>query len=193
MDERFMRDRYRLRRKFFKIFGNDFYIYDDRDQQVFYSKMKGLKLKEDLRVYGSEEMDEELLVIKTDQILDFGAKYTVTDPQTGEEVGAVKRKGMKSLVKDEWVFLDSAGNEIGTLKEDSLLLSLIRRFVINLIPQTYNLEVDNRTVATFSQNFNPFIYKLEIDLSADPDGQQLDRRLAIAAAVLLGGIEGKQD
>lgn len=192
MDERFECDWYRLRRKFFKIFGNDFYIYDDNDQQVFYSKMKGLKLKEDLRVYGSEEMNEELLVITTDQILDFGAKYTVTDPQTGEEVGAVKRKGMKSLVKDEWVFLDPADNEIGSLKEDSLMLSLIRRFVFKFIPQTYNLEVENRTVASFSQNFNPFIYKLDLDFSADPDGQQLDRRLALAAAVLLGGIEGKQ-
>lgn len=193
MDERFQHNQYRLRRKVFKLFGEDFHIYDDRDNVVFYSKMKGLKLKEDLRVYGSEQMEEELLVITTDQIFDFGAQYTVEDPVEGDVVGYLKRKAMKSMIRDEWQFLDSNENEIGLLKEDSTLMALVRRFVINLIPQTFHAEVNNQNVATYEQNWNPFVYKLNMDFTADPDGTQLDRRLAIAAAVLLGGIEGNQN
>jgi len=193
VDEQLTRTHYRLRRKFFKLFGNDFYIYDEHDQMVLYSKMKGLKLKEDLRIYGSEDMNEELLVITTDQFLDIGAKYTVTDPQTDEVVGGIKRKAMKSMLKDEWVFLDSRDEEIGTLTEDSMILALVRRFLVNLIPQTYHAHVNQREVASYKQNWNPFIYKLDIDFSNDPDGSQLDRRLGLAAAVLLGGIEGNQN
>lgn len=193
MDERFKLDYYRFRRKFFKILGSDFYIYDRHDNLVFFSKMKGLKLKEDLRVYGSEDMQEELLAITTDKILDFSAAYTVKDVQQNEVVGALKRKGIKSLARDEWVFLDLEGEEIGTLREDSLGLALVRRFASNLVPQTYELEAGGRKAAIFKQNFNPFVYKLEMDFSTDPDGQSLDRRLGIAAAVLLGGIEGKQN
>lgn len=192
VDERFSKNRYSLRRKFFKIFGNEFHFYDERDQVVLFCEMKGLKLKEDLRIYGSEDRQEELLKITTDQILDIGATYNVVDSRTGEHVGSLKRKGLKSLVRDEWVFLDPEGDEVGTLTEESFFWALFSRF-LNLIPQTYRVQVDGRTVATYEQNFNPFLYRLRIDLSEDPHGQQLDRRLALAAAVLLGGIEGKQN
>jgi uncharacterized protein YxjI len=193
MDNRFSLDFYRLRRKFFKFLGEDFHIYNERGEVVFYSKMKALKLKEDLRVYESESMNEELLVITTEDILDFGATYAVDDPREDERVGFLKRRAMKSMIRDEWVFLGPDENEIATLREDSRLLALIRRFIINLIPQTYHVTVNNRTVATYEQNWNPFIYQLEMDFSEDPDGTELDRRLGIAAAVLLGGIEGHQD
>jgi hypothetical protein len=47
-------------------------------------------------------------------------------------------------------------------------------------------------VADLKQRFNLFRYELEIDFRFDPR-RKLDRRLGIAAAILLGTIEGKQD
>jgi hypothetical protein len=47
------------------------------------------------------------------------------------------------------------------------------------------------TVATYQQNFNPFVKKLTIDFTMDPQGR-LDRRLGLAAAALLSAIEGRQ-
>jgi hypothetical protein len=46
-------------------------------------------------------------------------------------------------------------------------------------------------VLTFQQNFNPFLAKIDLDFSSDVNGL-LDRRLGIAAAILLCAIEGKQ-
>jgi hypothetical protein len=43
----------------------------------------------------------------------------------------------------------------------------------------------------FTRNFNPFVSKVNLDYSMDTQGL-LDRRLGIAAAVLLLAIEGKQ-
>jgi hypothetical protein len=68
---------------------------------------------------------------------------------------------------------------------------LVRRFLLNLIPQNYDLLVDGRRVADFRQNFNPFSYHLNIDFSEDTQGR-VDRRLGIAAAVLIAAIEGRQ-
>jgi hypothetical protein len=46
-------------------------------------------------------------------------------------------------------------------------------------------------VLCFRQRFNPFIAKIDLDFSMDTQGR-LDRRLGIAAAVLLCAIEGRQ-
>lgn len=182
---------YVIRRKFFKIFGNAFHIYDPLGNVAFYSKMKAFKLKEDLRLYTGEDMRTEVLAIRARQILDFGATYDVVDSVTGERVGAIRRKAFKSVIRDEWLLLDEGDREIGTVQEDSLLLALLRRFVVNLIPQSWSATVHGQPAAEYRQHFNPFILKITADFSGDVSGV-LDRRLGIALAVLLNAIEGRQ-
>jgi uncharacterized protein YxjI len=188
---RFALNRYMIRRKFFKIFGGAFHIYDDAENVVFYSKMKAFKLKEDLRLFTGEDMNEEVLSMRARSILDFGTTYDVTDSRTGQKVGALKRKALKSLLRDEWAILDVNDQEVGTVIEDSLALALVRRLLENLIPQTFVGTMGGTPVFKFKQRFNPFIQKIDLDFSMDLQGK-LDRRLGIAAAVLLCAIEGRQ-
>ncbi|NOJ98599.1 hypothetical protein D7W82_37160 [Corallococcus sp. CA049B] len=188
---RFGQTRFMLRRKFFKIFGGAFHIYDEAGNVAFYSKMKAFKLKEDLRVYSGEDMQEELITIQARSILDFGATYDVTDAVTGERVGALRRKGLSSILRDTWLILDADGQEVGKVEEDSMLLALVRRFLTNLIPQTFTGTLGSEQVFSFKQHFNPFIQKIDLDFSVDTQ-RRLDRRLGIAAAVLLCAIEGRQ-
>lgn len=187
----FQHQTYLVRKKVFKVFGGAFRIFDPNGGLAFYSKMKAFKLREDIRLYTGDDMQEEVLTIKARQILDISAAYDVIDPVSNEKVGALKRKGLKSVIKDEWIFMDSNDNEIGFIKEDSMVLALIRRFMTNLIPQKYFGEINGMPVCTFKQNFNPFVLKLGLDFTPDTGGL-LDRRLGIAAAVLLCAIEGRQ-
>ena len=187
----FTYDSYLVRRKIFKLFGAAFHIFDPNGKVAFYSKMKAFKLKEDIRLYTGEDMRTEVLTIKARQIIDFAATYDVFDPTTNTKVGVMKRKGLKSILKDEWIIMDAEGREIGYIKEDSALLALTRRFLTNLIPQKYHGELNGEQVCIFKQNFNPFVMKINLDFSMDKKGL-LDRRLGIAGAVLLCAIEGKQ-
>lgn len=182
---------YLVRRKVFKIFGASFHIYDPSGRIAFYSKQEAFKLKEDIRLYTGEDMRTELLLIKAREIIDFSAVYDVIDSTINTKVGALKRKGMKSILKDEWIIMDTEDREIGLIKEDSAVLALIRRFLTNLIPQKYYGELKGERVCLFKQNFNPFVMKINLDFSMDKNGL-LDRRLGIASAVLLCAIEGKQ-
>lgn len=191
LDEVFRHTTYLVRRKILKIFGAAFHIYDPSGNVAFYSKMKAFKLKEDIRLYTGEDMQTEILTIKARSILDISAAYDVVDSTNNTKVGTLKRKGMKSILRDEWIIMDPEDREIGLIKEDSALLALIRRFATNLIPQTYHGEINGERVCQFKQNFNPFVMKIELDYSMDRKGL-LDRRLGIAAAVLLCAIEGKQ-
>ncbi|GIP59631.1 hypothetical protein MKX50_06195 [Paenibacillus sp. FSL W8-0186] len=191
MDNKFSYDQYLVRQKIISVLGARFHIYNANQELVMYSQMKAFKLKEDIRLYSDESMSEELLTIKARNVIDFSATYDVQDARTGERVGSLRRKGFKSILKDEWIILNAGEAEIGRIKEDSRLLALLRRFLSSLIPQTYNVEINGITVTTFKQNFNPFVTKINVDFSSDPS-QTLDRRLGLAASVLLCAIDGKQ-
>ncbi len=187
----FRHESYLVRRKVFKLFGAAFHIYEPSGRVAFYSKQKAFKLKEDIRLYTGEDMRTEVLSIQARQIIDFSAAYDVIDSSINMKVGALKRKGMKSLVKDEWIIMDAEDREIDFIKEDSMTLALIRRLLTNLIPQKYYGEVKGEQICLFKQNFNPFVMKINLDFSMDQKSL-LDRRLGIAGAILLCAIEGKQ-
>lgn len=187
----FTHSEYLIRRKVLKIFGGAFHIYDASGGLAFYSEMKAFKLKEDIRLYTGEDMNSEVLTIKARQAIDFSAEYDVVDPTTREKVGVLKRKGFKSMFKDEWIVMNNTEQEIGFIKEDSALLALVRRLLTDLVPQKYNGEINGKHVFTFKQHFNPFIQKISLDFSPDTN-RLLDRRLGIAAAVLLCAVEGRQ-
>ncbi len=191
---RFQHRTYMIRRQFFKIFGAAFHVYGPNDELVFYSKQKAFRLKEDIRIYGDENATEEVLTIKARSWLDFAAAYDVFDAQTGEKVGALKRRGFKSMVRDEWIFMDADDNDIGLIQEDSQVMALVRRFVPfgDWVPQKYAGSVRDQPVCEFRQHFNPVIQKITLDFTLDP-GNLLDRRLGIAAAILLSAIEERQD
>lgn len=191
MNERFLLDYYLVRKKVFKLFGAAFHVYDAEGNVVLYSKQKAFKLREDIRLYTGEDMQQELLRVAARQVIDFGASYDVFDSQTGELAGTLQRKGFRSILRDKWIIKDGTGAEIGYVEEDSMLRAMVRRFLSNLVPQSYSVFAHGQDLADFRQRFNPLISKLEVDLSKDP-GHLLDRRLALAAAVVLSAIEGRQ-
>jgi hypothetical protein len=193
MHPNFKHTNYYLKKQFLKILGGSYRIYDSSENLVFFGSLKAFKLREDIRIYSDEAKTDELILIKARSVLDFGATYDVTDAKTQEKAGALRRKGIKStFLCDEWIILDNNDREIGFIKEDSAILGLVRRFLTNLIPQTYRGFVNGAQVLQFKQNFNPFALRMSLDFSMDTD-KQLDRRLGIAGAILLSAIEGKQN
>jgi hypothetical protein len=188
--ERFRQASYQVRRKVFKIFGGSFDVYGPDGSLVLFASQKAFKLKEDIRLYADKQKSEELLVIKARNIIDWSAAYDVEDPLSGQKLGAFKRKGWSSLLRDQWIVMDAGDREIGFIKEDSALMSLLRR-LIALIPQSYHCEVNGVTACTYKQNWNPFVMKINIAFP-ETSSAGFDKRMGIAGAVLLCAIEGKQ-
>src|SRR3954463_1224968 len=99
----FAHDRFTARRKVMTLFSPQFHFYDEHENMIGYLKQKAFKLKEDIRLYSDESMTHELLTIKARKILDFSSAYDVMDSATQQKVGALKRRGWKSMLKDEGV------------------------------------------------------------------------------------------
>ncbi len=182
---------YLLQRQVFALTGK-FRFFDPSGNLVMFSEQKMFRLREDIRVYADESKQQEVLMIKARQIIDFSAAYDVVDSAASEKVGVLRRKGWSSLLRDEWEVLNAQDQPIGILFEDSLGLALLRRLLLgSLLPQNYDLTIGTTRVADLKQRFNLFRYELDLDLSMDA-AKQLDPRLGIAAAILLAAVEGKQ-
>ena len=193
-DDRFAHPSYTIRRKILTVLGASFHVFDPEGRTVFFSRQKAFRLKEDIRLFTDDSMTTELMCMKARQIIDFGVTFDVVETATQEPIGSIRRKGLKSIVRDEWLLYDAAGGQIGVIREDSALLATLRRLVeaaAMFCPQKFHAEIDGRTVCTFKQNFNPLVRKLHVDFSADTE-MALDPRLGLAAGVLLLAIEGRQ-
>ena len=185
------RDKYIVKRDVFTI-GGAFRIMDTQNNLLLYSRQKLFKLKEDIRVYEDLEMNRESLHIQARNIIDFSAAYDVFDSHIKEKVGTLRRKGFRSMFRDYWEILDRNDQFIASIKEDTPLLAFIRRWFLKIIPQSYNIESKTGMIlGKISQRFNLFIHKFDVDFSLDHQ-RLLDRRLGIAAVILLLAIEGRQ-
>jgi len=191
MHTAFQFNKYFLKRKVFALTGK-FHFYDPSGQVVLYSEQRMFKLKEDVRVFNDPDKSQELLRIKARQVIDFSAAYDVLDPIERIRVGTLQRRGFNSMVRDEWQVLDAHQQPLGTIIEDDLGYAMLRRFLLgSLLPQNYDVLFNGQKVADLRQNFNLIRYEMLIEFLPSQN-LKLDPRLGIAAALLLGIIEGKQ-
>jgi uncharacterized protein YxjI len=104
----------------FKIvtIGTRIKIKDAAGRQVAYVRKQKFKLKENVGVYSDESQSSLLFRMKADRMLDFSARYAISGPD-GHPIGAVGRRGMKSLWRSAYVLEDAYGTEAGSIREEN--------------------------------------------------------------------------
>jgi uncharacterized protein YxjI len=98
--------------------ASQIYIRDANGQLVGYVKQKLLKLKEDINVFADEGQTQHLFNIKADRILDFSANYRFTS-SSGQPIGSIRRRGMRSIFKANYEIFDAAGNQVMSIHEEN--------------------------------------------------------------------------
>lgn len=178
-----------IKRKILKLVGARFHIQTTDGRDLYTADQKGFKLREDIRI---KQGDQEVIGIHARKIMDFSSAYDVLDltDVPNATIGVLKRRGLKSMLRDEWEVADAQEQPVGLLTEDSMALALVRRILTNLIPQNYDLMVGSEQIVDFKQNFNPFSYHLNISFKVP--NERFDRRLGLAAGILLAAVEGRQ-
>ena len=103
---------YTIRRRLLSVLTISFDIFDEAGKSIGFCQQKAFKLKEDIRIYTDESRQNERLSIQARQIIDFSAAYDVHDSSTGEKLGALKRQGWTSLIRDSWIVMDADDREV---------------------------------------------------------------------------------
>jgi hypothetical protein len=81
------------------------FVRDANGTELCYVKQKMFKLREAVKVFTNQQQDTVLCDIKANKIIDWSATYNFVD-QAGNEFGAVRRKGMRSLWKAHYQVVD---------------------------------------------------------------------------------------
>ena len=98
------------------MYGGAFHVYDANGNLAFYAKRNVSKvMRPEFLVYSEGIQKEEFLSIETPKILEGDTTHNVHDTTTGKTVGLIRRKTVKSIIKDEWVFLSNEGEEMGKI------------------------------------------------------------------------------
>ncbi|HEV7454260.1 MAG TPA: hypothetical protein VGO07_03290 [Candidatus Saccharimonadales bacterium] len=195
-----------FRRKFWVPVGAKINVHHmPGDTPVGFIHMKAWKLKEDIRLYSDESMQQELLRIAARKVVDFSGTYDIIDSQSNQHIASLKRKGMKStFVRDHWLVLDPQGNEIGETVETSGKLALIRRWIgiipyagplaelgLAFVPQTYEMThkqpAGSSHAAHITHRKNPFVVKINLDTTGA--ATPIDPRISTAMVALLSTID----
>jgi len=143
----FTHKNYLLKRQVFALTGK-IRVYTSSGILTLYSEQKMFKLREDIRVFEDETKTREVLWIQARKIIDFAAAYDVTDQTMGQKVGALRRKGWRSMLRDAWEVLDPHDQVIGVIQEDSPMKAFLRRILLgSLLPQSYEVLIGDRVAA----------------------------------------------
>ena len=141
--------------------------------------------------YADESKGEPLLRVFQDRKFQpLVATYTVVTPD-GIILGRMKKNYLYDLFRKKWEVVDAQGATLLVAREDSLVRSLLRRFLgplfgflrtnfILVVPQAEGIEA---TRGEFNRKFT-ILDRYVLDLGPDRP-RMIDRRLAVALGVLL--------
>jgi len=94
-------------------------VTDATGQEVLYVHQKTFALKEDVRIYRDQSKTEEVYRIKAESIIDFSARYNLTESRSEKHIGHIKAKGWTSIWKSTYLLFDGAEVQTHTIVEDN--------------------------------------------------------------------------
>jgi uncharacterized protein YxjI len=147
-----------------------------------------LTAKRHVNFYSDDtKRDLVLQVFQDKKVAIIHATYTIADA-AGTVLARLDKNYLYNLIRKRWYCTDPDGALICLAKEDSVILSLLRRFIGPLfgILRTNFIFVapDGETVlGEFNRKFT-ILDRYALDLTSDP-ARTLDRRVALALGVML--------
>jgi hypothetical protein len=178
--DRFAYQQYVIKRPLLSPLGRKYYVYAPDSSPVAFLKHPLMKLRGEFTIYADETETTPLLLVRARNVVALDMAHDVMVPDTGERIGSIRSRGLKSILQDVWDILDANDQPIGLIEETGL--AVLRR-IFKFLPGSHKIELHGQLVATLKQNFRFFIKEEMLDLS--PGGDALDHRFAVACALLV--------
>ncbi|MGB0599106.1 MAG: hypothetical protein ACPGLY_20675 [Rubripirellula sp.] len=168
---------------------------DANGQVVMFIKQKMFRLKEHVEVFSDTNQNQLVFTIRADRVIDFSANYSFVDAN-GNDWGAVRRKGMKSLWSAHYDVMQDGAIDMTMCEESAIkkvlesllgqipLLGVLATYLIN--PTYLITRPDGTPLLRLIKKpaFFEGCFELE-KLSEMPEDDELRSLLAILMAVLL--------
>jgi uncharacterized protein YxjI len=177
---------YVIKRKFWSFLERVFRVWTGDGQLIMYIKHPILRLREEFIVYEDEAQTRPLLRVKSKQLIAINFAYEITDATTGRVFGTVRKQGLRSILRDRFVLLDPAENEIGYAEEQGA--SVLRRF-FPWLTSKHAIFANGSQVAFIRQVFRFFTKEFTVELRPS----ELDPKFVLAVALLALMAEARRE
>ncbi|MDG3002892.1 hypothetical protein [Paludisphaera mucosa] len=146
--------------------------------------------KRHIHFYADETKQEPLLDVLQDRKFEvFSTTFTVQRPDT-KVLARIRKNQLTNILRKKWVVSDAEGRPLFIAREDSLILSLIRRLIpalqfmrTNFIFVMKTPDGNEQVRGEFNRKFT-IVDSYVLDLARDRP-PLIDRRIGIALGVLL--------
>lgn len=135
----------------------------------------------------ASKVDRLLEVIQDKKWQPITSTYTVRDFK-GKPIARFAKNWLYNIIRKRWYVYDPGGRLLYTAKEDSVILSLLRRFIgplFGLLRTNFIIlrgDTDD-VVGEFKRKFT-ILDRYVLDMNADPQ-RLMDRRIALALGLML--------
>ena len=170
---------YTVRRPWLSFFNRTFRVTDASGQLVAYVRHPLMRMREQFQIFGDEAMQQPVATIQARQIIALNRIYDVTDAATGQWIGTLRSRGLKSMVRDTWELLDQGEQAQGVLEEVGL--SWLRR-IFPILLGHWRVLLGQSEVAKVDQIFRFFVKEYRLTVAAE--GKNVDTRFLLACALL---------
>lgn len=173
---------YTIKRPWMTFLGRNFSVFDPNGNQVLFVQHKLLTFKDEWNIFTDNSASQSLVKVKARQAIGVNIETDVMDAMSGQVVGTVRSKGLKSIVRDTWEVLGQGGQVIGELVEDSngMLRRLVPTFFgMPLIPGKWHLALNGQVAMEVEEERVFFGKTFKVRLTGAADA-----RFAIGCALL---------
>jgi uncharacterized protein YxjI len=177
-----------IKRPFWSFLGRKFHVYAPDGSLVAFVKHPLLKLKQEFTIYTDESERVPLMMIKARQMIGLNINFDVFDAANGQMVGSIRRRALKSILRDTFELMDPYEQVVGMCEETGN--SLLRRF-IPLLLGTWKIELQGQQVGAIRQVFRFFVKEFTLDLSQNQN--RMDPRFAVALGVFALMMEAARE
>lgn len=178
--------RFFVKRKFWSFLDRVFRVHTADGQMILYVKHPVFRLREEFTIWADEAQTQPIFKLKSKQIIAINFCFDITDAITGQHIATIQKRGLKSLVRDTFLILDPAGNQIGMMEEHGH--SFLRR-IFPILTSKHELTMNGQMVAFVRQIFRFFIREFQVDLQPSA----IDPRFVLACALLAIIAEARRE
>lgn len=178
-----------------KIPGQIIRVFDRHNRLVAKAHSLPFKLKEKLNIYTDEERRSVIAHAEAVKIMDFNAAFVITSANK-QHLGSLRRRGLVSeLGRDTWHIYDAKGKEVAKLQEPNLKFSIIRKWLLPFLPQTYHLFLVKKPEVNLviKQTWTPVILRYKVySNSYAVFTKTIPQKLLISILCTVASIEGRE-
>src|SRR5438874_6359201 len=148
-------------------------VFDPDGGLAAFVEQPWFRLRTELILYAQEEMTQPILIIKNRRYAALNMEHDLFDALSGQRLGVVRTRGLRSLFRDSWDILDADERPSGEMIEDG---SYFWRRVLRFIPGRHHIDLGGRRVAVIEQQFH--FFRRVFDLTLLPVEDPIEPRFA---------------